>query len=263
MPEESASGYGAPVQTECGALNLPTQSRDVARKATDHTCAIAVKVWAFACALTVTIADVSLASSACLSVIALCHIAWQRKGRLAFGFLGFYGLLSLLLYAIRFHGLHMVVFSEFYVLLFWNLMPVFIVAWDLITSYPGRLSSSLSKIHAPTQAILGLLVVFRFFPTMRSELASILSSMRNRRLTGIRQVVRHPVITCEYVIVPLLLRCLQIADQLAVSAVTRGAEAPGVRGSYHERPFRVSDGILAAVWTLATVAACLVGAFVS
>ena len=47
------------------------------------------------------------------------------------------GLMALLLYGIRFHGLHMPVFSEFYVLMFWNLSPIFLVSWDLITTPPG------------------------------------------------------------------------------------------------------------------------------
>ena len=39
----------------------------------------------------------------------------------------------------------------------------------------------------------------------------------------------------RYVLVPFLLRVLQLADQLSVSAVARGAERPGVRGSYYEK----------------------------
>ena len=115
----------------------------------------------------------------------------------------------------------MVIFSEFYVLMFFSLMPVFVTAWDLISTPPGELSAALSQIHAPTPVILGMLVVFRFFPTMKAELRGVHQSMKNRRLTGPAQVLCHPAVTCEYVLVPLLLRCLQIADQLSLSAVAR------------------------------------------
>ncbi len=151
------------------------------------------------------------------------------------GFAVFYGILALLLYLIRYHGLHMVVFSEFYVLMFWNLSPVFLVGWDLITTPPGELAAFLSRIHMPTAVILGLLVLFRFFPTMKAELKGVGRSMRNRGLTAPARLLTHPAASCEYVLVPMLLRCLQLADQLSVSAVARGAEAPGKRGSYHER----------------------------
>ena len=84
------------------------------------------------------------------------------------------------------------VFSEFYVLMFWNLTPVFLVSWDLITTPPGELAAFLSRIHTPSPVILGLLVMFRFFPTMKSELRSVWLSMRNRGLTTPIQLAGHP-----------------------------------------------------------------------
>ena len=113
-------------------------------------------------------------------------------------------------------------------------------AWNLITTPPGQLSAALSKIHIPTPVILGLLVVFRFFPTMKAELKGVRQSMKNRRLTGPAQVLRHPAVTCEYVLVPMLLRCLQTADQLSVSAIARGAQARGM-GSYYARKMHAAD----------------------
>ncbi|MFR0879849.1 MAG: energy-coupling factor transporter transmembrane component T family protein [[Clostridium] leptum] len=175
------------------------------------------------------------------------------------GFGAFYLVLALLLYLIRFHGLHMVVFSEFYVLMFYNLMPVFLAAWDLITTPPGQLSAALSKAHTPTPAILGLLVVFRFFPTMKAELKGVRQSMKNRRLTGPVQVLRHPAVTCEYVLVPLLLRCLQIADQLSISAIARGAQAPGLRGSYYARRMQPADFLWLGIWTVGAILFFIIG----
>ena len=130
---------------------------------------------------------------------------------------------------------------------------------DLITTPPGELAAFFSRIHMPTPVILGLLVVFRFFPTMRSEVKSVGRSMRNRGLTAPAQLVRHPAVSCEYVLVPLLLRCLQIADQLAVSAVARGAEYPGKRGSYYGKRLGAPDYIWFGVWTAATAVFLAVG----
>ena len=165
----------------------------------------------------------------------------------------FYIILMGLLYFIRFHEFHPVVFSEFYVLMFWNLTPVFFVSWDLITTPPGEFSAFLSRVHTPTSVILGLLVIFRFFPTMKSELKCVWLSMRNRGLTAPIQIVRHPMASCEYVLVPLLLRCLQIADQLSVSAVARGAERPGKRGSYYGKKVGIYDYIWLVLWFIVTV----------
>ena len=56
----------------------------------------------------------------------------------------------------------------------------------------------------------------------------------------------------EYVLVPFLLRVLQLADQLSVSAVARGAERPGVRGSYYEQRAGARDHIAAAACAIVT-----------
>lgn len=212
-----------------------------------HT-AVPVKLVAFACALAGSLLAGEPSVSGLVSLFALAYVAAQRKRRLALGGAVLVAVLGLLLALIRFAGLHMVVFSEFYVLLFWNLSPVFIAAWDLMTTPPGELSSFLSRIHAPTAVILGVLVVFRFFPTMGTALAAVGESMRNRGLSDAGHLIRHPLRTCEYGAVPLLMRCMQVADQLSASAVARGAEAPGVRGSYSAHRIAAFDVFWMALW---------------
>lgn len=67
--------------------------------------------------------------------------------------------------------------------------------------------------------------------------------MRNRGLTTPIQLAGHPAASCEYVLVPLLLRCLQIADQLSVSAVAVGRSVPESGAAIMERgpmPWMVS-----------------------
>ena len=214
--------------------------------------AVPVKLWALFCALACTSLTADPLLLCVPAAFGFAHAAVQRNWRLVRSFGLFYLLLALLLLGIRFQGLRMPVFSEFHVLLFWTLSPVFLVAWDLIVTPPGELSAFLSRLHAPTGFILGLLVTFRFFPTMKTELAAVGRSMRNRRLAEPERVLGHPVASCEYVLIPLLLRCLQVADQLAASAVARGAGAPGVRGSYGGRPPTMRDGLYACLWTVGT-----------
>ena len=218
----------------------------------DASFAVPVKLWALLCVF----AGVTIGGNVLLTCIltggALLYLVLQRNFRLAASYGCFYLLLALLLYGIRFHGLRMPVFSEFYVLMFWNLSPIFLVSWDLITTPPGMLSAFLSRLRMPSPFILGLLVVFRFFPTMRTELKGVGRSMKNRGLTAAGQLLTHPVQSMEYVLVPFLLRVLQLADQLSVSAVARGAERPGVRGSYYEKRTGARDHIAAAACALVT-----------
>ena len=123
----------------------------------DASFAVPVKLWALLCVF----AGVTIGGNVLLTCIltggALLYLVLQRSFRLAASYGCFYLLLALLLYGIRFHGLHMPVFSEFYVLMFWNLSPIFLVSWDLITTPPGMLSAFISRLRMPTPFILGLL----------------------------------------------------------------------------------------------------------
>lgn len=221
--------------------------------------AVPVKVWAFLCALV----GVSLTANGLWTVVltlcAFAYLAVQRSWRLLISYGVFYAVLAALLYAIRHFGMRMVLFSEFHVLMFWTLSPIALTAWDLIATPPGELSAFLSGLRAPSPVILGMLVMFRFVPTLRSELRDVGLSMRNRGLTKASHILLHPVVTCEYVLVPLLMRVLQTADQLSVSAVVRGADCPARRNSYFGAPLRGRDVLMAACWTAVTAGFLVMG----
>ena len=218
----------------------------------NRSLAVPSKLLIFLCALLGVFLVSDIVLNFALAVLAFVCLAAQKKWSIIRSFGIFYLVLLLLLVLIRFCGLRMVIFSEFYVLMFFRMYPVFLVGWDLIATPPGELSAFLSRLHVPTPVILGLLVVFRFFPTMRTEWRGIWQSMRNRGLIAYQQIARHPAIACEYVLVPLLLCCLQIADQLCVSAVARGAQAPVKRSSYYDKAMQKKDWAWCASWILGT-----------
>ena len=121
--------------------------------------AVPVKLWALLCVF----AGVTIGGNVLLTCIltggALLYLVLQRNFRLAASYGCFYLLLALLLYGIRFHGLRMPIFSEFYVLMFWNLSPIFLVSWDLITTPPGMLSAPpyAHPVHSRASCGLSLL----------------------------------------------------------------------------------------------------------
>ena len=220
---------------------------------------VVTKIWCFLCVLIAVSLGKSVVLSCMLTITACLPLAVQGKGNIVFNYGIFYILLGLLLYAIQYRGLHMLIFSEFYVLMFWKLSPVILLSWDLITTPPGKISSFLSKSHIPTPVILGVLIIFKFFPTMKSELRSVYLSMKNRNLTGIRQVLKAPAKSCEYVLIPLLIRILMIADQLSVSAVARSGESPGVRSSYYESNIGMTDILVMVFWVVLILAYLYIG----
>jgi energy-coupling factor transport system permease protein len=117
----------------------------------------------------------------------------------------------------------------------------------------------LSRLKMPSGAILGVLVLFRFFPTMRTELREVRESLHNRGLTTVERLLLHPALSVEYLLVPMLMRCLQSADQLSVSAVARGVETPGTRSSYYVDDMRPYDIACAVIITVATAGFLIIG----
>ena len=220
----------------------------------ERSFAVPVKFFALLCAMLGVFLVKNILFTTVLAIFCFVYVGFQRNYRLMASCGAFYLLLSLLLCAIRFYGYHTVIISEFLVLFFWSSMVMLMLFWDLFMTPPGELSSFLSSIHMPTGVILGLMVIFRFFPTMKAELKAVGLSMKNRGLTSV-----HPLASFEYVLVPILLRILQIADQLAVSAVARGAERPGVRKSYYETTMHMRDWCFLALWGIVTAAVLCVG----
>jgi energy-coupling factor transport system permease protein len=203
----------------------------------------AVKIFVFFCAMAGVFLAADVKRTWILTAFGLIYLAFQCEWRQMLSWLVFYGLVSLLLVLNIRHNIHIKFISEFYVYTFWLLTPVFITAWDIISEPPGNMSAFLSRLRAPSGFVLGMLVIFRFFPTMKAAFRSLRESMRNRGLFGAPHILRHPLATLEYILVPLLLRCLQTADQLAASAVSRGIEAPVKRESYYDQKMKPKDHI--------------------
>lgn len=193
-----------------------------------------------------------------LVLLGLAELLFQRNFKMALSFSVYYAAITAVLLLTRHFNGTLLIFSEFYVFMAWWLSPVFLAAGDLILSPPGQVSVFLSALRMPSSIILGVLVVFRFFPTIKTELQGLRESMHNRGLLQPAVILRHPLRTFEYVLVPMLMRILQIADRLSVSAVARGAEAPGRRSSYYQTRIRGLDFSGAAL-TLVGIGVVLAG----
>ncbi len=215
---------------------------------TSRDLAVNTKLLSFLIVLIISLLIVDYRHIGILSLMGLIYLLTQKKYSLVASFGAFYTLLLALLIGIRFYALKIMILPEFYVFLLWNLLPIMLITWDLITTPPGEIAAFLSQIKTPVILILGVLVVFRFFPTMKSEVRRITKSMKNRGLLEIAQIIRHPIYTFEYALVPLLIRSIQISDQLSISAITRGALSTYPRSSYYQNEPRALDFIWLCLW---------------
>ncbi|HEY0189149.1 MAG TPA: energy-coupling factor transporter transmembrane component T [Cellulomonas sp.] len=106
-------------------------------------------------------------------------------------------------------------------------------AYLLFTSLSvSRFVSALERLRLPRTVTVPMAVMLRFAPTIGLELRQIHDALRTR---GIRldplAVAAAPLRTGELVVVPLIQRCLTIAEELSAAAVTRGLENPAPRTS--------------------------------
>ena len=113
----------------------------------------------------------------------------------------------------------------------------------LIDSTPvGLLMSALEKLKIPASIVIMLSVMFRFFPTLGEEYRSIKNAMKMRGIgLNALNVMRSPLVTLEYVMVPLLSSASRIGDELAAAGHTKGVDAPGKKVRYKTARFGIAD----------------------
>ena len=71
---------------------------------------------------------------------------------------------------------------------------------------------------------------------------------------SLRNLVLHPGRSLEYVLVPLIIRTIKIADDLAASAMTRGLDLVGARTTYRDVRIGASGALVTAAVLVCTAA---------
>lgn len=91
------------------------------------------------------------------------------------------------------------------------------------TTTVSEFMAAMERMHLPQKLSIPLSVMFRFFPTVGEEYGAIGDAMRMR---GIRFGGGKPGKMLEYRMVPLMVSCVKIGEELSASALTRGLGAP-------------------------------------
>ena len=125
---------------------------------------------------------------------------------------------------------------------FCRILPsVAIAAYAVKTTTVSELISGMERIHMPKEVTIPLTVMFRFFPTVMDEAASINAAMRMR---GIHIGGRNAGKMLEYRLVPLMTCCVKIGEELSAAALTRGLGGEVRRTNICKIGFHVQDYIL-------------------
>ena len=81
----------------------------------------------------------------------------------------------------------------------------------------------------------------RFFPTLKQELIAINNGMIMRGIGGFIDKIKHPLLTFEYYIIPLLMSATITAQDLTVSAICKGIENTNPHTSLVTLKFTIID----------------------
>lgn len=117
-------------------------------------------------------------------------------------------------------------------------LPCFILGkWILTKTEVSEFVAVMWKLRLPQTAIIPLSVVFRYFPTIKEEWASIRAAMKMR---GIH-------ISLEHIMVPLLMSAVNVSEELSAAALCRGLDSTEPHTSLVQVRFRFSDVL---VWCI-------------
>ena len=111
---------------------------------------------------------------------------------------------------------------------------------------PLPLTRSVSNI-----SIIPCAVVVRFFPTVGEDYRHIRAAMALRGIAAGRgALLRHPVQSLEYILMPLLMNSNNVAQDLSAAALTKGIGLPGRHTCMTELRLTAWDFLYPALCTL-------------
>lgn len=120
------------------------------------------------------------------------------------------------------------------------------------TSRIGEYISAFTQMHLPNEVIIPLTVMLRFVPTIQEEWQTVNQALRLRGMALTwKNIVRRPMQMMEYMLVPFLLQCSLIVDEMSAAVMARGFDRNMPRSSYAEVQMKVLD------WCIVMISAAL------
>ncbi len=123
-----------------------------------------------------------------------------------------------------------------------------------MTTIPYVLSG-MQHMKMSDAAAVPIMVALRFFPTVRADYRSLKDSLKIRRISiSPLQFFIHPVHMLEYLFVPILMKGVRTADELAASALLRGFENIKEQTILYPLKIDMADYIVSIISTLVAIA---------
>ncbi|MDY3006718.1 energy-coupling factor transporter transmembrane protein EcfT [Anaerococcus sp. AGMB00486] len=138
----------------------------------------------------------------------------------------------------------LIVLIGIYVMIGIKIMPIVMMTYySITTTKMSDLVKSLQKMKVPDPIIIPISVMFRFFYSIREDKKTIKEAMYMHGIT-MRNFFKDPGKFLEYKFVPLLMITSQTADNVAISAMTRGMKIGYPRTSISKTRIKLEDFFL-------------------
>lgn len=134
--------------------------------------------------------------------------------------------------------------------IFMFMFPVIISLVMLVqTTRISQFLAAFQAMHLPAFVTIPVAVLFRFIPAVQDEWAGIRKAMAFRGISlNAASVVRAPLRTIEYMLVPLLFSSINVMEELAAAAEARGLDASHARSSYEQVRLGAADYVVLIVF---------------
>ena len=129
------------------------------------------------------------------------------------------------------------------------LMPV-VMSFTLVfrTTKISEFLAAFQIIKAPASVTIPFAVLFRFIPTVSQEWEGVRQAMAFRGIgLTTSKLLFHPMLTGEYILVPLLSSCVAIIDELVAASLARGLDSEKPRNCYFTIKMKFYDYIVLAI----------------
>lgn len=98
--------------------------------------------------------------------------------------------------------------------------PGYLCGWYMVRSTSvSEFITSMERMHFPNVITIPMSVMFRYFPTLKEDYSSIRDAMKMREI-GIK--VKNPFTYIEFVLVPIMMSTVRIANDLSAASLTKG-----------------------------------------
>lgn len=169
-----------------------------------------------------------------LTILFFIPFFFSEKRKTGIGFVVIYVLLLVMEYGMVFLGQS--VLQNFVSMVLVGIRMIFPClitgAYAFATTEIGEFVCALRRMKITEKVIVPCMVVIRFFPTVKEDYRQIKNAMALRGIAvGNFALLRHPAQSLEYILIPLLMNANNVAQDLAVAALTKGIGIEGMHTS--------------------------------